>query len=231
MKLLNLFFVKLTLILTMLTSGLAFAKPESKTWVKKMEVGFEFPVYFGTHGRWNFYKNIYTRLGVGFASGVLLNSVHFLSFVNPHFKKDSSSLKLVKETLSNAFYSSLSLGAKLDHYLPGLYADFGYAFMLSSKELKTSFLNTIIPDNIRSDEPTISAQSYIHGVVGHIGYNYRIDTHITISGELGVIKPIYSQVKYGLPQSQNAQAFSKKTSKAHTDLLIPTISVWLAYTF
>lgn len=229
-------FIKLFLSLLLCAPLYSFSKEvRAEEWHKQVELGLEFPLYFGVHGKWNFYKDVYVRAGGGFASQLLVQVIEGLSFINPSL--NPSELDLAKQTISDALYLSASIGMKLDQHLKGLYLDVGYSYMYPDKDLDSEFLNKYISKD-KIDEkkyPSVPMNGHIHNLVGHLGYTLVFDPNLSVSGELGFVKPIYSTVNYKNSKKELTASSRKelidKSKKVHKKLWMPTISAWLTYNF
>lgn len=227
------------LILKTIIFGLCFSAPiyaRSNDLLNRLdaEVGIEFPVYLGGHGKFSLNRNFYTRLGIGFVSDILLEGLHWYnSKTNFITEKESD---LIMDSISNSLYTEIRLGYRFKRH-KGFYAELGWSFMsLGKGETSSETLQEVLghSDLTPEQNPVYTVKSNVHNITGHLGYMFPLMERFGLGTELGLIKPVYSDVKINYnDQLENAvkEEDAKKVSKILSKIWIFTGSLWVYYIF
>ena len=227
------FILKLFSITALLLTAPAFANFNDMMDRLEAEVGVELPVYVGGHAKFSVNKNFYTRLGMGFASGLLLKG---LNWYGPKLGLiDSLESPLVVDAISDSFYLEIRLGYRPRRH-KGFYFEGGWSLMTGEGETSFQTLNQAISRNGLTAEsnPQLALSSMVHNATAHIGYMFPLLEDFGISTELGLIKPVYSdsRIIYDKEMKNESEEDSQKLNDIITQKVwFFTGSVWIYYMF
>ncbi len=205
-----------------------------------VEFGLEFPTYFGMHTKISPYPNVYTRLGVGMVSNFMLGVPGvsaFMGSLSPDY--GSEHIKFAFDAIDSALYGSLSIGYRMMER-EGFYAEFGYSVIhkVGGSELPLSEMSSILNQSdliaVSAENPMSKVNTTLHNGTLHAGYMLPLSSKVSLSTELGVIKPFL--VSVGVQHGENSseeqsRQSSKKIEKIMSQLWMVTGSLWLSFIF
>ena len=205
-----------------------------------VEIGLEFPAYFGMHTKISPHPNIYTRVGIGFVSNLMVGVPGvstFMAYMSPDY--ESEHIQFAFDVLDNSLYGSLSVGYRMKKR-EGAYAEIGYSAIhkVGGSELPLTDISTalgqseLVADN--AENPMSRVNTTLHNGTLHVGYMFPLGTNVSLSTEIGVIKPLYASVGVQHGENDNAEQAKeseKKIKSIMNQLWMVTGSLWLAFTF
>lgn len=201
-------------------------------WTERLspEIGVEFPVSFAVHSKVNLNRKMYFRLGVGSSSELLLKNMYRTNLMSV----DKEKMDLLVDSLANSLYSEIRVGFR-NHRQKGFYGEAGYSFMsLGKGETSSDKLMKSINRVNLSEKGIYEVQSIVHNATLHGGYVFPVLDKMGLSVEVGLVKPLASNVqvdyKDKLPSSAE-QKDSKKVKKIFEEVFVFTGSLWLSYIF
>ena len=202
-----------------------------------VELGLEYPLSFGAHGKFHLNESIYTRLGVGFTSqfffvGAFTRVAPGLGYLN------QQEAQLIGDTIENSLLGSLRFG-----WLPytkkvgGPYIELGLlGFAFGRGETSGEALNEAIGASLnKGGKNRYSVKSDILSGTFHIGYQVPIEKHIHLNIELGIIKILYVQIKEN--KKRKVDFLEEKHHEEFKQFLtekgwiFPTLSAWIGFSF
>ena len=211
---------------------------------RSIEVGLEFPLNIGIHGRFRWNRAFYTRTGVGFVSEYFLGTFSRLApklgYVN-QYESD-----LIADVIKNSLYLDFRVGYFPYSYFGnegGPYVEVGASGMLfgggffddEEKGGTSGFtLNEAIGvgDAVRN----YYIKSNVYNVTFHVGYQIPFEDHLRLNLDLGVVKIVYAKVgsqTSELGESLTDEEDKKKLQKflLKKGWIFPTLSIWLSFKF
>lgn len=210
------------------------------------EVGLEFPLNFAVHSKLGLNKNIYARMGVGFASDVILK-MGALAYKPFNLGLNDDEIQVVIKSISNSIYGIFSFGYRKS-VDKGFYVDLGYSYMtLGHGEMAFDEFSNGIGLEVDNKEfgihrelnprPTVNVS--LHNIVGHIGYKIPIEDNFAVSFEGGVIKPVHSNITMSVEESFTSEEkkiindvrIIGKVEDIFSKLWMFTASFWVSYIF
>jgi len=207
---------------------------------RDVEIGLEFPAYFGMHTKISPHPNIYTRVGIGFVSNLMVavpGVSTFMGYLSSDY--ESEHIEFAFDVIDNSLYGSLSVGYRLKKQ-EGVYAEIGYSIIhkLGGSELPLKDISEaleqseLIADN--EENPMSRVHTTLHNGTLHVGYMFPLSANTSLSTEIGVIKPLYASVNVRHGESDNAKQ-AKESAKKIKDIMnqmwMVTGSLWLAFAF
>ena len=201
-----------------------------------VELGLEYPLSFGAHGKFHLNESIYTRFGFGFTSQVFVGA--FTRFAPGLGYLNGQEAELIGDTIQNSLFGSLRFG-----WLPytkkvgGPYMELGLlGFAFGRGETSGQVLNDAIGIDLNiGGKNRYSVKSDILSGTFHIGYQVPIEKHIHLNLELGILKILYVQVKQNkknkvafLPEKHHEEFKQFLTEKGW---IFPTLSAWIGFSF
>ena len=205
-----------------------------------VEIGLEFPTYFGMHTKISPHPQLYTRLGGGFVSDVMIGVPgvsKFMGYLSPDYK--SEHIEFVFDVINNSLYGSVSIGWRMQQRA-GAYAEIGYSVIhkLGGSELPLTDMSKVLGQSKlianNAENPMSRVKTTLHNGTLHVGYMFPLSSRISLSTELGLIKPLYSHVKVKHGESDNlkqAEESSKKIKNIMNQLWMVTGSFWMSFIF
>ena len=207
-----------------------------------VEFGLEFPAYFGMHTKISPHPNVYTRLGIGFVSNLMLSVPGVSSFMG-YLAKDyePEHIKFAFDVINNSLYGSISVGYRMEAR-KGAYAEIGYSVIhkVGGSELPLTDISTVLDQSelmpVNTENPMSQVDTTLHNGTFHVGYMFPLSSRVSLSTELGVIKPLYVSldVQHGEEASDNleqAKESAKKIDDIMNQLWMVTGSLWLSFIF
>ena len=206
-----------------------------------LELGLEYPINFGLQLKYRFYDFSYVRFGLGFMSGLFLQSFEKFSSSFGYLSDHES--KLLSDTFKNSMYLDFRLG-----WIPyfkrmggGPYIELGVSnAFLGKGELKSGDLSRSIPDYQEGYDETstyFTKTATLNGTL-HIGYSIPFE-NIKFNFEVGVVKILYAMFM-DLEEEQippELKTFSKTEEQHFKSFLekrgwiFPTFSGWISFGF
>ena len=200
-----------------------------------VEVGFEYPLNFGTHIKYYLSKNFYSRLGVGFMAEFFLGSfaklAPYLGYLNNH------EATVISHIFESSFYTDLRFG-----WFPyaqssdgGPYLELGVSGMFFGRGQVSGFtLSKAL--NLELDSVghySIKTNAY-NGTL-HIGYQIPFE-RLKLNIEAGFIKIFHTQLRsasvIGAPNQLNAEQKKVLQRFLHKKgWIFPTASGWIGFSF
>ena len=227
-------FKKLCFVLIMCFSSAAYADLLSPL---NVEFGLEFPTYFGVHAKVSQNENFYTRFGVGVVHSVTLKTPLAAQLMNMTSSLKENEMSLVVDTLANSVYLGLSFGIRQSSRA-GSYLELGYSniFRFEPKGIEVKFIQDTLGREFTSNEVSYDVKATLHNGTLHAGYMFPLSKHVSLSAELGVIKPLYAQVSLDYKDSKETTKLAEKEdSKKIKDLVrslwMVTGALWVSVTF
>ena len=205
-----------------------------------VEIGLEFPTYFGMHTKISPHPNIYTRVGIGFVSNLMVGVPGvstFMGYLSPDY--ESKHIEFAFDVIDNSLYGSLSVGYRMKKR-EGAYAEIGYSAIhkVGGSELPLKDISTALdqPNLVvdSSANPMSRVNTTLHNGTLHAGYMFPLSSRVSLSTELGVIKPLYASVDVQYDESGNAEQAKESAQKIKSiinQMWMVTGSLWLAFTF
>ena len=200
-----------------------------------IEVGLEYPLNFGVHGKFHVNDSFYTRLGLGFTPALLVGGFKRLAPSLGYLNRQEADL--IGDAIQNSLFGSLRFG-----WLPytkkvgGPYMELGLIGLMWGKgETSATALNEAIGTDLnQAGNNRYSVKSNLVGGTFHIGYQIPIEKHVRLNVELGVLKILYSYLR---ESEGNVTPLPEKHHEDYKDFLVrkgwvfPTISAWLGFSF
>ncbi len=200
-----------------------------------LEIGFEYPLNFGTHVKYYVSENFYSRLGVGFMAEFFLGSfaklMPYFGYLNNH------ETSLISEIFKNSFYTDLRLGwfPYAQSAKGGPYVELGVSGMFLGRG-KVSGFTLSKSLNLEDLDSTgyYSLKTNAYNGTFHIGYQVPFE-RLKINIEVGIIKILHTQLKpfdsidtkqLNVAQKEKFQNFLKEKG-----WIFPTISGWIGFSF
>ncbi len=205
-----------------------------------VEVGLEFPTYFGMHTKISPHPNVYTRLGIGFVSNLMIDVPGistFMGYLSSDY--DSEHIEFAFDVIDNALYGNVSLGYRMKER-EGVYAEIGYSIIhkMGGSELLLEDISNILDQSaliaVNTENPMSRVNTTLHNGTLHVGYMFPLSSRVSLSTELGVIKPLYASVDVQHGESGNvtqSKESAKKIKEIMNQLWMVTGSLWLSFTF
>lgn len=205
-----------------------------------VELGLEFPAYFGMHAKISPHPNAYTRLGIGFVSNIMLGVPgisEFMGYLSSDY--ESKHIEFAFDVIDNSLYGSVSLGYRMKER-EGVYAEIGYSIIhkLGSSELPIADISEILGQSEliaeKEENPMSHVEATLHNGTFHAGYMFPLSSRVSLSTELGVIKPLYASVNVQHGESDNSEQAKESAEKIEdimNQMWIVTGSLWLSFTF
>ena len=205
-----------------------------------IEFGLEFPTYFGMHAKISPHPHLYTRLGVGFVSDLMIGVPgvsKFMAYLSPDYK--SEHIQFAFDVINNSLYGSVNLGWRLQER-EGFYAELGYSIIhkVGGSELVKDKDNesTLGQLNLTSERllEGTRVNTTLHNGTLHVGYMFPLSARVNLSTELGLIKPLYSRVSVQHGANDNkeqAKESAEEIKKMMNQLWMVTGSLWLSFIF
>ncbi|MDE0151186.1 MAG: hypothetical protein OXK80_01650 [Bdellovibrionales bacterium] len=205
-----------------------------------VEIGLEFPAYFGMHTKISPHPNIYSRVGLGFVSNLMVGVPGVSTFMG-YLAKDyeAEHIEFAFDVIDNSLYGSISVGYRMKQK-EGPYAEIGYSVIhkLGGSELPLEDVSTALKQSEliagEAENPMSRINTTLHNGTLHVGYMFPLSSNVSLSTELGVIKPLYADVDVQHGESGNAEQAkesAKKTKDIMNQLWMVTGSLWLAFSF
>ena len=149
-----------------------------------VELGLEYPLSFGAHGKFHLNESIYTRLGVGFTSQVFVGAFTRLAPGLGYLNRQEA--QLIGDTIQNSLFGSLRFG-----WLPytkkvgGPYMELGLlGFAFGRGETSGDALNEAIGASLNiGGKNRYSVKSDILSGTFHMGYQVPIEKRIHLNIE------------------------------------------------
>ena len=202
-----------------------------------VDVGLEFPTYFGMHAKFSPYDKLYARVGAGIVSKLVLDTAVSSKFLDVTSSLKPEAFNLIVEALSNSTYTGVSLGYR-QKPREGLFAELGYAsiFKIGAAEIDSGIFSKALG---HADAESSGTQYNEMGIVVHsgtarLGYMVPLHDEISLSVETGIIKPFSSQVgslKYAEGVQGDKTEDIKKIKSMINELWMVTLSLWLSFSF
>ena len=224
-------------------------RPEAKTPTKSgfgavveaidtsVEVGLEYPLSFGAHGKFHITDSFYARLGTGFTPKILVGAFKRLAPTLGYLNRHEATL--MGDTIKNSLFGSTRLG-----WLPytkkagGPYMEVGLLYLAwGLGETTGTALNEAIGTDLNTAGDNIySVKSDVLAGTFHIGYQIPIESHIHLNLELGILKILFVDMKKhekeGVPSlPKEYHADFKKLLVGKKGWIFPTLSAWLGFSF
>jgi len=203
-----------------------------------VEVGLEFPAYFGMHTKISAHPNVYTRVGIGFVSNLMVGVPGVSAFMG-YLASDyeSEHIEFAFDVIDNSLYGSVSMGYRMKEK-EGAYAELGYSaiYKVGGSELPLGDVGDALgqsewmADN--AENPMLRVNTTLHNGTLHIGYMFPLSANVSLSTEIGAIKPLYADVDVQHKNEEQSTKEAEKNIKSIMDQLwMVTGSLWLAFTF
>ena len=226
-------FKKLIFVLIISIQSVAYADVLSRL---NVEFGLEFPTYFGVHAKISQQdQNLYMRLGSGVVHSVMLETPFASQLMNWTSALEDNEMSLVIDSLSNSIYAGLSFGYR-QSARSGFYGELGYSsiFRLEPKEVPVESIQNVLNRTLGA-EVTYDVQATLHNGTFHGGYMLPLSQHVSVSAELGLIKPLFVQVGLDYKGATQAEQYEKEDSNKVRDLIgslwMVTGALWVSVTF
>ena len=199
------------------------------------EVGLEYPLSVGAHVRFYFNDQMYTRIGVGFTSGLLTSGFSRIAPAFDYLSRDEA--RLIGDVIKNSLFGSFRFG-----WIPkktgGPYAEIGIMALAFGKgETSGSVLNSVVETSLsEAGKNRYSVRSNVLNGSFHAGYQIPIEKHIHLNIEAGVLRVIAVEWK-GSNGSSAADPLPEEHVDGFTGFLlkkgwiVPTIALWLGFSF
>ncbi len=229
----SLSFKKLCFVLIVFAHSAAYANLLSY-W--DLEFGLEFPSHFGIHTKISQHEHIYARLGAGIVHSVMLRTPFASQLMNMTSSLKDDEMSLIIDTVSDSIYIGASLGYR-QSVRSGFYGEIGYSniFRVEPKEVMVKSIQEALGRDFGENAVNYNVRASVHNATLHTGYMFPLSKHLSLSAELGVMKPFYTQVSLDYKDVISASAHEKPDSKKIQDLIgslwMVTGALWVSVTF
>ena len=201
-----------------------------------VELGLEYPLSFGVHGKFHINKSVYTRLAFGFTPGFFVGAFTRIAPSLGYLERHEASL--IGDVIQNSLFGSIRLG-----WLPytkkvgGPYMELGlFGLAFGRGETSGTTLNEAIGTELNTvGDNLYSVKSELLSGTFHMGYQIPIEKHIRLNLELGILKILFANVKedkknevVSLPEKHH-EVFRKFL--VEKGWIFPTFSAWLGFSF
>ena len=206
-----------------------------------LELGLEYPINFGLQLKYRFDDFSYVRFGLGFMSGLFLQSFEKLSSSFGYLEDHES--KLLSDTFKNSMYLDLRLG-----WIPyfkrmggGPYMELGISnAFLGKGELESGDLSRSTPNYDEGYDETktyFTKTTTLNGTF-HVGYSIPFE-NIKFNFEVGVVKVFHAmfmdleedQIPPGLKSFSEIEETHFKSFLENRGWIFPTFSGWISFSF
>ena len=200
-----------------------------------VEIGFEYPLNFGTHLKYYIYPNFYTRLGAGFMAfflGSFAKIAPILRYLNP----DETSV--ISSVFQNSFYTDLRFGwFPYNSNEGGPYVELGLSGMFFGKGKVSGFTlskSLELEDLDNTEYYSLKTNSY-NGTV-HVGYQIPLE-NLKLNIEVGLVKILHTELRPVGPSIDAPNQLDKTQTKVFQNFLknkgwiFPTVSGWIGFSF
>ena len=193
----------------------------------ELHIGGNVPFYMGLHTRYNWSTKYYSKLGAGFAIKLFMDLNQDI-FNQLGFSKNT---QLLTTALANSMVFDFRMGWAMSIY-EGPYLELGYNLMAWGKgTVKGNLLNNIKETKDLSNDTNYHISILNHGPAFYMGYRFILVDKLTLNMELGIYKPLISQLNY-----EDNISLSKEEENIIYTLLIEKIwffstGMWLSLSF
>ena len=203
-----------------------------------VELGLEYPLSFGVHGKFHINDSIYTRLGAGFTSELLVTAFAKIAPSLGYLSRQEANL--ISDVVKNSVLGALRLGwMPYTKKFGGPYMELGLLYLAFGQgETSGTVLNAAIETDLsQTGSNRYSVRSDILNGTFHIGYQIPIEENIHLNLELGVLKILYVGLKTNKAPASGVVALPEEHHKKFKSFLVdkgwifPTLSAWLGFSF
>ena len=203
-----------------------------------VELGLEYPLSFGVHGKFHINDSIYTRLGAGFTSELLVTAFAKIAPSLGYLSRQEANL--ISDVVKNSVLGALRLGwMPYTKKFGGPYMELGLLYLAFGQgETSGTVLNAAIETDLsQTGSNRYSVRSDILNGTFHIGYQIPIEENIHLNLELGVLKILYVGLKTNKAPASGVVALPEEQHKKFKSFLVdkgwifPTLSAWLGFSF
>lgn len=203
-----------------------------------IELGLEYPLSFGAHGKFHVSESIYTRLGAGFASELLVTSFSKIAPSLGYLNRQEANL--ISDVIQNSFFGALRFGwMPYTKKFGGPYMELGLLYLIFGRgETSGTVLNAAIETDLsQAGSNKYSVRSDLLNGTFHVGYQIPIEKNVHLNLELGVLKILYVNMKKNNPKGSEIVSLPKEHHKNFEQFLLnkgwifPTLSAWLGFSF
>ena len=201
-----------------------------------VELGLEYPMSFGVHGKFHVNDSIYTRLGFGFTPKFFVGTFERIAPALGYMNGEEANL--IGDVIQNSLFGAIRLG-----WLPytkkvgGPYMELGLLGLAYGQgEASGTALNGAIGTDLNEEGANLySVKSNLLSGTFHVGYQIPIEKHIHLNLEMGILKIFFVEMKEttkngidSLPKESHEDFKRFLTDKGW---IFPTLSAWIGFSF
>jgi len=202
-----------------------------------LEIGFEYPLNFGTHLKYYANSDFYARIGVGFMADFFLGTLSRIASYVGYLNEYESAV--ISQVFSNSFYADLRFG-----WFPyaqskdgGPYIELGVSGMFFGKGEVPGFTlsRALNIENVDNTKYYLLKTNAYNGTL-HIGYQIPFE-RLKFNVEAGLIKIFSTKQVQSDPTITAPKVLNEEQTQIFHKFLktkgwiFPTVSGWVGFAF